>query len=276
MPRVSVVIPTYGRPDNLKRLLDKLEHQTFKDFEVIVIVDGDRETFEALSDIKSKKPYPIKLEIIPNSGCNIARNRGIELAEGEIIAFTDDDCIPDDDWLENGVKYFRQPDVVGVEGVIYSERKGDATHRTPQILERKNVVHGRTANMFYRKDILKKVGGFDHRFTIEISRGKIGYRGDTDLAWRVEKYGKIPFAKDVRVFHPVDKVTLGKGLKDSKCFILTSLLLKKHPDRFKDVIRLTFFPITPSVPLKIFWMFLGLLKGSESCKEFGGERLVGK
>jgi len=109
MPKVSVVIPTYRRPDSLKRLLDKLEHQTFKDFEVIVIVDGDRETFEALSDIKGKKPYPIKLEIIPNSGCNIARNRGIELAEGEIIAFTDDDCIPDDDWLENGVKYFRQP-----------------------------------------------------------------------------------------------------------------------------------------------------------------------
>jgi len=258
MTEVSVVIPTYGRPDNLKRLLDKLEHQTFEDFEVIVVVDGDKKTFEALSDIKNKKPYPIKLKFIPNSGCNVARNKGIEIAEGKIIAFTDDDCIPDDDWLENGVKYFKYPEVVGVEGVIYSERKGDAIHRTPQILERKNIISGKTANMLYRKDILEKVGGFDQRFTIKISRGKIGYRGDTDLAWRVEKYGKIPFAKDTRVFHPVDKTTLKKELKNSKYFMLSSLLLKKHPDRIKDIIQMTFFPVTPSVPLKVFWMFVGL------------------
>lgn len=263
MPKVSIIIPTYGRPKSLKRLLNKLEEQTFKDFEVVVVVDGDKEAFGLLSGIKDKKSYPIKLKFIANSGCNIARNKGVEIVGGEIIVFTDDDCIPDDNWLENGIKYFEKPEVVGVEGLIYSERKGNATHRTPQILERAGPVRGRTANMFYRKNILERVGGFDERFMIMISRGKIGYRGDTDLAWRVEKYGDIPFAKDARVFHPVDKTTLMKELKNSKSFMLTSLLLKKHPDRMKDIVRLTFVPVTLSVPLKVFWLIVGRIKSKK-------------
>jgi len=263
MPKVSIIVPTYGRPAGLKILLNTLEEQTFKDFEVVVIVDGDKEAFELLSHLKDETLYPIKLKFIPNSGCNIARNKGIEIAEGEVLAFTDDDCIPDNDWLENGIKYFEKPEIVGVEGLIYSERKGGPTHRTPQILERTGPVLGRTANMFYRKNILEGVGGFDERFMIMISRGKIGYRGDTDLAWRVEKYGDIPFAKDARVFHPVDKTTLIKELKNSKSFILTSELLKKHPDRREDIARLTFFPISVSVPLKMFWLVVGMIKGNE-------------
>lgn len=201
---------------------------------------------------------------MPNKGCNPARNFGIDVAKSPIIAFTDDDCIPDDNWLEEGVKYFKNPQIVGIEGLIYSEQKGDVTHRSPQTLERKNeLVRGKTANMFYGKKILQEIDGFDERFEVLISRGRIGFRGDTDLAWRMEKYGKIPFGKDVKVYHPVDKTTLKKELKDSKCFIFTSLLLKKHPDRFKDIISLTLFPITPSTPLKIFWLFYGIINKSK-------------
>ncbi|NAS88923.1 hypothetical protein C4E24_04195 [ANME-1 cluster archaeon AG-394-G21] len=196
-----------------------------------------------------------------NSGCNAARNKGISLAESTIIAFTDDDCIPDNDWLKNGITHFENSNIVGIEGVIYSNEKGNVVQRTPQILKPSNFVHGRTANMFYRREILKKVGGFDERFVITTPRGKIGHRGDTDLAWRVQNYGKIPFASDVKVFHPLRKTTLKNVIKDTKSHMLTSLLLKKHPDRAKDVLYLTLFPITTTSPLKIFWFFRGLIKG---------------
>ena len=257
MVKVSIIIPTYNRQNKLQHLLKILEKQTLKDFEVIVVNDGG---CIKLDSYIGKCPYKLQIMNIPNSGCNTARNKGIENAKASIIAFTDDDCIPDKKWLENGLKYFRNPKVVGVEGLIYSERKGDATHRTPQILERKGLIKGKTANMFYRKKILKKIGGFDRNFSVKISRGIIGYRGDTDLAWRVEKHGEIPFAKDVRVFHTVDKTSLKKELLNSIFFIFSSLLLKKHPDRFRDVIRLTLFPVTPSIFLKIFWLNAGLLK----------------
>jgi len=256
MSTLSVVIPTYGRPDNLINLLIRLNNQTFKDFEVIVI-DSNEINYDYY---KLKYFFVLKVEKLPKCGCNMARNKGIEIANSEIIAFTDDDCIPDDNWLENGIKYFKDSKVVGLEGLIYSERKGDPTHRTPQILERKDIVHGRTANMLYRKNILEKVGGFDGDFTVKITRGRLGYRGDTDLAWRVEKYGNIPFGKDVRVFHPVDKTTLKKELKNSRAFIFTSLLLKKHPDKIGQIIKLTLIPFTASTPLKIIWLILGALR----------------
>jgi len=92
-----------------------------------------------------------------NSGEMTARNKGISLTNSPIIAFTDDDCIPDNDWLKNGIKYFENSDVVGIEGVIYSSGKSSVFHNAPQILKPSNFVHGRTANMFYREDILEKV-----------------------------------------------------------------------------------------------------------------------
>ena len=257
---VSVVIPTYNRPDMLINLLKSLEGQTFKNFEVIVIVDGDDKTANIVKNYKKNCPYPLEVEVISNSGCNAARNKGISLAKFNIIAFTDDDCIPDNDWLKNGIKYFENSNVVGIEGVIYSSEKSNVFHNAPQILKPSSFVHGRTANMFYRKNILEKVGGFDERFMIVTPRGKIGHRGDTDLAWRVQNYGKIPFASDVRVFHPLRKTVLKKSIKDTKSHMLTSLLLKKHPDRTRDVLHLTLFPITTTFPLKVFWLLIGLIK----------------
>jgi glycosyltransferase involved in cell wall biosynthesis len=257
MPKISIVIPTYGRSDKLKQLLKKIEEQTFHDFEVVVIIDGGDTNIEEYEKIC---PYSLKVKKIQNCGCNQARNVGIKQANASIIAFTDDDCLPDPTWLENGIQYFDDKRIIGIEGYIYSERKGNATHRTPQITERKhNITRGKTANMFYRKEILEEINGFDKEFSVRISRGIIGFRGDTDIAWRAEKKGAIPFAHDVRVYHPVDKTTLKKELKNSNSFAFTALLLKKHPDRLNDIVWLTLFPITPSTPLKIFWFFLGII-----------------
>lgn len=258
---VSVIIPTYNRPDMLINLLKNFESQTFKNFEVIVVVDGDDKTANIVKNYKKNCPYPLEVEVIPNSGCSVARNRGISLAKSNIIAFTDDDCIPDNDWLKKGIMYFENPNVVGIEGVIYTSGRSNVFHNAPQISKPSSFVHGRTANMFYRREILQKVDGFDERFTIISSRGHIGHRGDTDLAWSAQDYGEIPFAEDVRVFHPLRRMTLKKTMKDTKSHMMTPLLLKKHPDRAKDVLYLTLFPITTTSPLKIFWFLIGLIKG---------------
>jgi len=261
MSQVSVVIPTYNRPEMLINLLRSLEDQSFKNFEVIVIVDGDDKTGNMIKDYKKNCSYHLQINATPNTGCNAARNEGISLAKSTIIAFTDDDCIPDNDWLKNGIKYFENSNAVGIEGVIYSNEKGNIVRRTPQILKPSSFIHGRTANMFYRKQILETIHGFDERFAITTPRGKIGHRGDTDLAWRIQNHGEIPFASDVRVFHPLRKTTLKKVIQDTKSHMLTSLLLRKHPERAKDVLHLTLFPITTTLPLKIFWFLVGLIKG---------------
>ncbi len=89
---VSVIIPTYNRAKVLKKAIDSVLNQTFKDFELIVIDDGSTdETLEILKDYQDR----LKSVTIPHGGVSAARNRGIEEAEGDFIAFLDSD----DYWL---------------------------------------------------------------------------------------------------------------------------------------------------------------------------------
>nr|MBA2449198.1 glycosyltransferase family 2 protein [Chloroflexota bacterium] len=100
-PFVSVVIPVFNDPDRLRTCLQALEHQTYpKDrYEVIVVDNGSAQTVGPLVDEfrQARSTY----EKVP--GTAAARNRGIALASGEVLAFTDADCIPAHDWLAKGV-----------------------------------------------------------------------------------------------------------------------------------------------------------------------------
>ncbi len=89
---VSVIIPAYNRAGTLKKAIDSVLNQSFKDFELIVIDDGSTdETLEILRDYQDR----LKSVTIPHSGVSAARNRGIEEAEGDFMAFLDSD----DYWL---------------------------------------------------------------------------------------------------------------------------------------------------------------------------------
>lgn len=89
MPRVSVIIPTYNRREYVQEAIDSALAQTFTDYEIIVIDDGSTDgTSEAL---QARYGNRIHYEWQENQGESVARNRGIELARGEYIAFLDSD-----------------------------------------------------------------------------------------------------------------------------------------------------------------------------------------
>lgn len=92
---VSVVIPTHGRPDLVGRAVQSCLAQTLRDIEVLVILDGpDKGTVDALAQIRDPR---LRVEVLEkNQGPSAARNRGVELAGGEWVAFLDDD----DEWIE--------------------------------------------------------------------------------------------------------------------------------------------------------------------------------
>ena len=97
-PKVSIIIPTYNRAHLIAECLESVLNQTFNDYEVIVVDDGSTDnTKEAVEPYFDRIRYT-KQENRGNAG---ARNSGIELAKGEIIAFTDADCAPSVDWLRN-------------------------------------------------------------------------------------------------------------------------------------------------------------------------------
>src|SRR4029453_19365016 len=91
---LSVVIPTYRRPDTLFRVLDGLGRQTTAPFEVVVVEDGSGDgPWERLRDCRA--PFPLRTFPHETSGPARARNRGVEEARGEIVLFLGDDTVPE-------------------------------------------------------------------------------------------------------------------------------------------------------------------------------------
>jgi glycosyltransferase involved in cell wall biosynthesis/GT2 family glycosyltransferase len=227
-PYFSVIIASYERPQSLATLLALLGRQVFADFEVIV-VDQSATPYE-LSALRCN--FAIQYLHTNDKGAVKARNLGIKHARGQVIAFTDDDCEPDVQWLANAYKYFRDPQVVGVEGSIESDEHDETQYRIVRNLGVKGVGF-KTANLFLRKHIVEKIGGFDERFD------NPHFREDTDLAWRALVDGEIPFADDVKVLHPAHPRDIQResGEERAKFFVQDVLLFHKHPERYVQLLK---------------------------------------
>lgn len=115
--KVSVIISVYSK-DRLEYLLDcldSLRRQSFKPFEVIVVLDPLQDIVDFY---KSRLDSDVKIIVSNGSGLSNARNAGVKNAEGDVVAFIDDDAVADRDWLKNLMKNYWSPYVAGVGGSI--------------------------------------------------------------------------------------------------------------------------------------------------------------
>jgi GT2 family glycosyltransferase len=223
---ISVVVPTYKRPELLNRCLTALFMQTMdaSRYEIVVVDDGPTDETRQVVLSWSEKSGPC-VRYLPNNqrhGPAAARNRGWQAANGDIIAFTDDDCIPAADWLAVGSASFDNPTVHGISGRIIVPVPSVPTdyERTVAGLE-----HGpfATANCLYRRSVLSVVGGFDERFTV-------AWREDTDLEFALRAEGcRLIRQPAAIVVHPVRPTRWGISLTLQRNNIFNALLYKKHP-----------------------------------------------
>ena len=219
----SVVVPTYNRLELLKRTLESLFQQELSDYEIIVVDDGSSDgTHEYLQFLSNEKKIQYAQQ--KNSGPAIARNNGLALSSGSLIAFTDDDCIVPTDWLKRYQIKFQQDDVDAVGG---SSITGDVTNPFAEVNDiivnflkaeinkrPENEVPFLTSNnTAYRKKSLEKVGGFDNHFRIGAEERDLNYRlrqsGEKlmfDSSIVVEHFNDADFLKFLR--HQFDQ---GKG-----------------------------------------------------------------
>jgi glycosyltransferase involved in cell wall biosynthesis len=198
-PFVSVVIPTHERPELLRRCLKALLAQDYPidRFEVVVVEDGGPADGEQVVErARSTAAVAIRYLGVPQGGPAAARNRGWHMARGEIIAFTDDDTIPDPHWLAEGVRSIQAgEDVVSGRTIVpLADSPSDADKNT-QGLERATLA---TCNAFCRRSLLEATGGFDTRFTR-------AYREDSDLEFTLRKAG-------ARFVPPSSSIPLGPSL----------------------------------------------------------------
>lgn len=233
MVEISVIITTYNRGALLKRALEAVVHQSLsqKVYEVLVVDDGSTDDTPKIVRDFMKKYKNIRYFRQEHKGLSAGRNLGISKARGKIVAFTDDDCIPDRAWLENLLKAFRkESNIVGVEGKVITDSPAPLFSSAPMNLKGKNFTG---CNSAYKKAILKEIGGYDKRF--------FAIRDDSDIAFRVMSQGKIVFAPEAVVRHPPLKVSAFHYLKRLKLVQSDILLYKKHPILFEKYIGNPFF-----------------------------------
>ena len=183
--RASVVVPTRNRSERLLRLLDALDTQDLAEpFEVVVVDDGSKDdTLERLQVAAPSRRY--SLVVVPSAvttGPGGARNRGWREAQGELIAFVDDDCVPVPGWLRALTDGLVDADIA----VGRTKPPDDQLDRIGPFSSYLDIDHNgsfSTCNIAYRRQVLEEMGGFDEvRFVWPNGE-------DTDLGLRSVKAG---------------------------------------------------------------------------------------
>jgi GT2 family glycosyltransferase len=197
-PPVSVVVCTHNGQRTLDECLARLAGLTYPDYEVIVVNDGSGDASAEIA--RRHSAILIQTE---HRGLGHARNKGIEAARGEIVAFLDDDAYPDADWLHYVAALLRANGHAGVGGPnIPPEDDGflaECVAAAPGgpihvLVSDREAEHVPGCNMAFRKDVLEEVGGFDERFEAA--------GDDVDLCWRLQKANRtLGFSAGAVVMH---------------------------------------------------------------------------
>jgi len=209
-PKISVIIPVKNEGVQIGNCLQAVLKQTLKPYEVIV-VDGHSTDDTVANALK----FPVKVLYEEQRTRAGANNVGIASAQGDYIAFTDADCIPEEDWLKNLYKEFGDG-IAGVGGGIKNIGEGlwenSINLATNTFLGSANSVQGRYfkhrrfvnsisgCNSMYRKEDIITCGGFN---------ASLSTAEDTDLNHRILNLGKLVYTPDAIILH-----NHKRGLKD--------------------------------------------------------------
>lgn len=199
---VSIIIPTYNDWQRLFVCIEALLNQTYPKemFEVIIINNNPHNKIPANFSL----PMNYKLLNETKPGSYAARNTGLQVAKGEILGFTDSDCVPDKDWIKNAITYFLNNDycsrIAGHISLFPKSAKATVAEKYDKVYSFKQKAYVTkfgtcvTANLFAYKHVFDSVGFFNES---KMSSG--------DLDWGIEAHKagyKIDYVENVIINHP--------------------------------------------------------------------------
>lgn len=231
LPFFSVIVPTYHRNDLLAKCLDCLtpgvQTLPFEQYEVIVTDDGSQTTAEEM--IREHYPW-VKWLVGPRKGPAANRNNGAKYAQGEWLAFTDDDCLPDPHWLETYTEAIVAEHLCLVfEGRTYVDRPRQTLAEISPINESGGYLW--SCNFAIQGQLFESLSGFDERFPYAAME-------DVDLRLRLTNIGhKFSFVKAASVCHPWRvKSSTRDGWKQLNWRHESTLIyLSIHPEELKKI-----------------------------------------
>jgi len=237
---ISVIVPTYNRAYMIGKTMESILSQTFKDLEIIVVDDGSTDnTEEVVKSYSNNSVMPIRYVRKENGGCASARNKGIDLAEGEYIAFldSDDQFIPDaiktlmDRLTSSNADFIYSPSIEVYEGAEFLALPAAAGKPEDFAKEHFLTTCARSCCILYRKEIFSKI-----RPNVALR-----YNEDSDFLQRVAlnfkaAYSPIPTAK---IFHHSgnksgNRVAIYRALLKS-----SETILDEYPNFKKELGKLT-------------------------------------
>lgn len=226
-PLVSVVIPTFRRPERVRRAVLSLLSQDLgpKNYEIIVVDSSpDNLVISAVTELQRSAPCALRSYAKPAEGPGPSRNLGVRQARADFIAFMDSDCEASSGWLRAGLDAFEEG--VGiVQGRTLADPKGkQGVFTWCPTTERENFVYECTS-IFYRRQAFEEGGGFNRDLTPHAENPFGGE--DVELAWKVKRKGwKTRFAVRAVVYHEVVQVSVWRWLYVKRLYLWPSLTRK--------------------------------------------------
>lgn len=238
---VSVVVASHGRHLRLRWLLNALQEQTLARarWEVVVVHDYDPATAERVicgHPLHATRGLR-QIAILPGAGSPaLQRNLGWRAARGELIAFTDDDCRPEPDWLTGLLAGAARAPGAVVQGATRPDPWEEAVLVAPHVRTMQIDPVGpyaQTCNILYPRQLLERLEGFDERAIA----GE-----DVDLSLRARAAGiGISAAPEALVNHAIESHTLPGILRRNLKWRYLAYLVKRHPEFRRQL------------PLRVFW-----------------------
>jgi O-antigen biosynthesis protein len=231
-PRVSVVVCSHNGARTIRDTLEGLHHLDYPNFETIVVDDGSTDATAMIAG-----EYDIRLMRTENRGLASARNTGMAAATGDIVAYTDDDCRPDPDWLTYLAAAFLRSEHIGIGGPnIAPPGDGpiaDCVANAPGgpvhvLLTDEVAEHIPGCNAAFWKHQLEAIGGFDPQFWVA--------GDDVDVCWRLQERGwTLGFCPAAVVWHHRRNSVRAYWKQQHGYGKAEALLEAKWPERYNGV-----------------------------------------
>jgi O-antigen biosynthesis protein len=230
LPKASVVVCSYNGAATLDECLGSLVKLDYPDYEVILVDDGSTDHTRSIL-----KKYPtVRCIHQSNQGLSVARNVGAQAAVGEVVVYTDSDCVADTDWLrylltalvDNNLDAVGGPNVPPPSDCwtahCVAHSPGGPSH---VMSDDRTAEHIPGCNMAFRRDKLLATGGFDPQFRVA--------GDDVDFCWRfMDKGFRIGYSPSALVWHHRRNSIRAYFQQQAGYGRAEAMLHAKHPHRF--------------------------------------------
>jgi len=245
----------YNSEKTISNTIKALLKQNYpkKKYEIILVDDGSTD-----KTLETVYKFPVKIIKLKHKGPANARNVGVRKSKGDIVLFTDADCLPGKNWIKNMVKPFKDKKVAGISGTYKTLNKNsliarflgyEIQYRHEKMKKNKYIDFIGTFSAGYRKSVFLKAGGFDTSFPM--SSGE-----DPELSYRISKKHKLIFQPSAFVYHSHPD-TLSKFLHQKFWRVYWRFLMyRKHK---KKMLGDSYTPIESIVSMGFQILSIGII-----------------